>query len=152
MGLGSELDPGYLVAILSLLGKDNKREKVLVVEQPASAENVEDVEDWIDSVSSHCLCLGDTRSNLAPSVVTYRGTRQRGGKSRGGKCGSLQHTSGKPLICFLLLLLLLLFFVCEKSKNLESTDYLWQANPFTFHVLFYYCSTFLHSSILFHAI
>jgi len=40
-----------------------------------------------------------------------------------GKTGEML-LSGKPLICFLLLLMLLLFFLCEKSKNLESTDYL----------------------------
>jgi len=38
--------------------------------------------------------------------------------------GMMICTSGKPLICFLLLLLLLLLFLCKKSKNLESTDYL----------------------------
>jgi len=38
--------------------------------------------------------------------------------------GTRRVASGKPLICFLLLLLLLLLFLCKKSKNLESTDYL----------------------------
>jgi len=32
--------------------------------------------------------------------------------------------TAEHLICFLLLLLLLLLFLCKKSKNLESTDYL----------------------------
>jgi len=33
-------------------------------------------------------------------------------------------TSGKPLVCFLVLFVLLLLFSSEKSKFLESTDYL----------------------------
>ena len=48
MGLGRELNPGYLVASICFLGKDNKGEKVVVVEEPASMKKVQHIEDTVD--------------------------------------------------------------------------------------------------------
>ena len=48
MGLGSRPNPGYLVASVCFLGKDNKWEKVVVVDEPVSTEKVEHVEDAVD--------------------------------------------------------------------------------------------------------
>ena len=68
------------------------------------------------------------------------------------------HSSGKPLVCFLLLFVLLSLFSSEKSKIMESIDYLRKANPFTFHVLFvrFFITTllstqpyFFHTSYIF---
>ena len=90
MGLGSELNPGYLIADIHLLGKDNKSEKVVMVEKLASIENVEHIEDAVDIDGGRGRCLGDNRLSLAPSMVAYGGTRQ---ESRGGREEThLQHT------------------------------------------------------------
>ena len=48
MGLGSKLDPGYLVAKVRFLGKDDEGKKVVAVEEPASTEKVQHVEDAVD--------------------------------------------------------------------------------------------------------
>jgi len=40
MSLGSELNPGNGVAVISLLSKHNKGKDVVVVEEPASMEKV----------------------------------------------------------------------------------------------------------------
>jgi len=45
MGLGGDLQPRDVVANLSFLGEGDKREKVVAVKEPASTEDVEDVED-----------------------------------------------------------------------------------------------------------
>ena len=45
MGLGGDLQPGNVIASLSFLGKGDKQEKVVMVEEPASMEGVEDIED-----------------------------------------------------------------------------------------------------------
>jgi len=41
MSLGSELNPGYLVANICLLGDNNKSKKMLAVNKPAQAKKVE---------------------------------------------------------------------------------------------------------------
>ena len=48
MGLGSELNPGYLVANVHFLGKDDKGKEVVTVEEPASTEKVQHVKDAVD--------------------------------------------------------------------------------------------------------
>jgi len=40
MGWGRELNPGNVVAIISLLGRHNKREEVVAVKELASTEKV----------------------------------------------------------------------------------------------------------------
>ena len=45
MGLGGDLQPRDIVAIIRFLGEGDKREKVVAVKKPASTEDVEDVED-----------------------------------------------------------------------------------------------------------
>ena len=40
MRLGSELDPGNVVAIVSLLSEHDKRKEVVAVEEPASMEKI----------------------------------------------------------------------------------------------------------------
>ena len=47
MGLGGNLQPGNVVASLGFLGEGDKREEVVVVEEPASAEDVEDIKDQV---------------------------------------------------------------------------------------------------------
>ena len=45
IGLGGDLQPGDVIASLSFLGKGDKQEKVVIVEEPSSMEDVEDIED-----------------------------------------------------------------------------------------------------------
>ena len=45
MGLGGDLQPGDVIAIFCFLGKGDKSEKVVMVEEPASMEDIEDIED-----------------------------------------------------------------------------------------------------------
>jgi len=45
MGLGGDLQPGDVIAIFGFLGKGDKSEKVVVVEELASMEDVEDIKD-----------------------------------------------------------------------------------------------------------
>ena len=73
--LGRKLNPGDFIALPSFLGKEGKRENMCMVDKLVGMENVEHVEDAVDIDSSRRGCLGDTRLSLAPSVVTYRGTR-----------------------------------------------------------------------------
>jgi len=85
MQLGRELDLGDFITLPSLLGKEGKRKEVHTVNKPAGMKDVEDIEDQVGVSGHYRLHLGDARSNPAPSVVIYGGTRQREGKSRGGK-------------------------------------------------------------------
>ena len=80
--LGRKLNPGDLVAFPSFLSKEGKRKDMCTVDKPVGMENVEYVKDALDIDSSRGGCLGDTRLSPAPTVVTYRGTRQ---ESRGGR-------------------------------------------------------------------
>ena len=48
MSLGSELNPGYLIASVRFLGKDDKGKKVVMVEEPASTKKVQHVKDTVD--------------------------------------------------------------------------------------------------------
>ena len=45
MGLGGNLQPGDIVASLSFLGEGDEQEKVVIVKEPASTKDVEDVKD-----------------------------------------------------------------------------------------------------------
>ena len=48
MGLESKLNPGYLVAGVRFLGKDNEGKKVVAVEEPTSTEEIQHVKDAVD--------------------------------------------------------------------------------------------------------
>ena len=77
MGLGRELDPGDVVAIISLLSEHDKREEVVVVKKPASTEKIQHIKHQVvGGDGGQRILLGNTRSSLAPSVVAYGGTRR----------------------------------------------------------------------------
>ena len=47
---------------------------------------------------------------------------------------NLSHIRKTPYLPYATFNAFIVFFCVKKSKNLESTDYLWKANPFTFHI------------------
>ena len=84
MGGRKEVDPGDRAVVSTFDHREDAREEVLTVDEPASPENVEHLEDRrVVNEGGYLTALGDARSSPVPSVERFRDAR--GGNSRGGR-------------------------------------------------------------------